>query len=432
MMAMTRARCRREPTTGLLAATEEQYGNLPALHLVAALVWLVSFGLGRAPETIAFTALIAVSILRIPTTVSLFVCSIQASSTLRAWLLCCLIVSISALWSSADSWSSAVPPRFVLAPFLLLPLANRWGMLLAAFVLGMSAQAAWIVTEAIMVKSWTYGDAAEALGSSQDWGQWRPPLAIAIVCTLVAALLSKSWRLAAAAIGLASCCFAALLCLGSKSFTLSTVAAIIVVVTIAFLNPLGRWRASIVLLGFVVAGFTVPTQAVMRQFRVLELAAAGGELGEITSQRAALWELTMPACSRYPVLGHGRSSWKHDFPSLARTQPVGSMPWPSDALPAFNGPHCLYLHVLYEQGLVGLAALAMLVWSIVALAHRSMIPTKLLLTGLLCQWLAAGVTESLLPTRGGWIAIAFVVFIATIDPMLSHSVGVNCRAAKPC
>ncbi len=417
---------------GLLAAAEQQYGNLPALHLVAALLWMVSFGIGRAPESIAFAALTAVSILRMPTTVPLLASCVQARPPLRAWLLFCLLVSISALWSSADSWSNAVPPRFVLVPLLLLPLAKRWGMLLAAFVLGMSAQAAWIVTEAIMVESWTYGDAAGALGSSQDWGQWRPLLAISVVCALVVALLSKSWRLAAVAIGLASCCFAALLCLGSKSFTLSTVAAIIVVVTVAFLNPLHRWRASIVLLGFAVAGFMVPTQAVMRQFRVLELAAAGGELGEITSQRAALWELTMPACFRHPVLGHGRSSWKHDFPALARTQPVGSMPWPSDAPPAFNGPHCLYLHVLYEQGLVGLAALATLVWSIVASAHRSMIPTKLLLTGLLCQWLAAGVTESHLPTRGGWIVIAFAVFIATIDPMLSRSVGVNCRAVKPC
>jgi O-antigen ligase len=108
------------------------------------------------------------------------------------------------------------------------------------------------------------------------------------------------------------------------------------------------------------------------------------------------------------------------------------MPWSSDSLPAFNGPHCLYLHVLYEQGLVGLAALATLVWSIVASAYRSIIPTKLLLTGLLCQWLAAGVTESLLPTRGGWIPIAFAVFIATIDPILNHSVGVDHRSSKPC
>lgn len=417
---------------GLLAAAEQQYGNLPALHLVAALLWMVSFGIGRAPESIAFAALTAVSILRMPTTIPLLAFCVQFRPPLRAWLLFCLLVSISALWSSAGSWSDAVPPRFVLVPLLLLPLAKRWGMLLAAFVLGMSVQAAWIVTEAIMVKSWTYGDAAQALGSSQDWGQWRPLLAPAVLCALVGALMSHSRIRAATAIGLASCCFAALLCLGSKSFTISTAAAIIVVLTAAFLSRSVRRRAAILALGFVVAVLVVPPEAIKRQLRVVDLATTRVGLDEITSFRTTLWEMTIPACTQRPALGHGKASWRHDFPALAKTRPPGSMPWPTDALPPFSGPHCLYLHVLYEQGVVGLAALAALVWSIVAAACRSMNPTRLLLAGLLFQWLAAGVTESLLPTRGGWMPLAFAVFIATIAPMLTRSAGASSESARPC
>lgn len=438
------------------------------IHLALGLLWMFSLSLGRAADSIAFVALLVVSTARLPWSAPVLRAALRFSWPLALATALGLLVWASGLWSGIEVRDALQPPRWLLVPFMLLPLARSWRMLLGALVAGACLQSAWVVLEAVFVFGRIrYGD---PLGLSEN------PLTFLGLISTGALVSSGLWiagrgRSALAHLAAALACLTALVCLANRTATLGCLAGLVALLVAGWLVRAASLRrlaalaagAAIVLslAGGTLADRLMPTEAgreraIARGERpTLEAAPQAAELGgatapegtpgraadagepaldddrakaaeardgrktrtldellsQYTSSRWILWRETAPAFLDAPILGHGRDGW-----DAVWKQAFGELPkrGAHRALKPLNSAHNAFLQAAIDQGVVGLSLLVATLLAVFRAARRGLPSAReLVVVGLVASWSAGALSSSALNISAGWMPFAAMVWLAS-------------------
>lgn len=429
------------------------------IHLALGLLWCFSLSLGRAADNIAFVALLVVALLRLPWTGPAILSRLRASRPLALATALGLLVWLSGLWSPHE-WREVIqPPRWLLVPLMLLPLARSWRMLCGALVAGACLQAGWVLFEAIFVFGRIrYGD---PLGLSDN-----PLTFLGLLATgsLFAAgfWLCRARKAAVLSLVAGIACLAALVCLANRTATLGHFVGMATLVVAAIATRAASARRVVLLvvgsaLALALAGGTLtdrllPTEAARERAiergerptlgdgalpepikgtgKAGESARKPGQnpgrkssetaaqpdsldarLAQYTSSRWILWRATAPAILDAPIVGHGRDGWdavwKSTFEQLAPQRGLR-------ALKALNTAHNAFLQAAIDQGLAGLALLVGTLCAALAAAWRSRASTRgLIALGLVSSWAAGALASSALNISAGWLPFALMVWLVS-------------------
>lgn len=277
------------------------------MHIVAAAAWCVAEGISNAAEGIAWGALLAVALLRLPATRRCYPLLLRdVSFMLFAGLL--LLRAASAGWAIG---SAAAPtfPRSILTVLALWPVAGRPWVLLVALWAGCVVQV--VVALAL---SWTGSGMAvySQMKSLSAFGQlqWNSHCALVISLSLLRALPAPAAPLPALAAALASACawFSA-----SRVLLVSCAGGALV----ALFRPPPRMRTSLVvavlclcaLAGAVAVAMSPAGARSSREVQRLLGTDPGNEaaLG-IAAGRPIIWQAAVETGLRHPWLGSGQGS----------------------------------------------------------------------------------------------------------------------------
>lgn len=392
----------------------ELKGSLAGAHLVLATAWMASFGVSKAIEGILFGALVGVTLLRARDLMPVWRAAWHSSralvvfTALLAWVWC------SGAWSPDGAPAESVPSRFLLVPWLLVPLGRSCFVLIWAYLGGQMFQATWIISEGLTAAELRQG---APLGSSGDPYQWRyllafaAPLAVAIA-TAARRAIPTSMALLAAGTTLWAGIF-----LGSRTPLFGALAGIATVLALALMAG-GRARKVGVLVlilgGALIAGTAATRGPVWVRLAIAGEAVAPLEIDRALSRRPTLWRLALAGMPDAPILGHGRGSFKTALVASAQDpdSDVRALWGPSG--PNLQGAHCAFLDLAYEQGLVGLGLMVGLMWVTVRQVLRGPTAIRACVLGALATWGTAALSESSLNTRAGTVTLALLVWLSTV------------------
>lgn len=223
-----------------------------------------------------------------------------------------------------------------------------------------------------------------------DLGVYRPTVAVyAPIRRLYSVFFNSGW-LAEYLVLATPFAVAALLAGGRRSRRLALALAALALVTLALTRQRGGWAAAVVqaslLAGVFLAGGGLALFADPVRRRRMALIAAGGlvvgaaimisagdSLGPTAAKatrvssglsgRPQLWLASSELIAERPVAGWGLGSFAGAYDSV---RPRGS----PEARPFRETAHNTYLHLAVEQGLLGLAALALVAWAAVSALRR--------------------------------------------------------------
>jgi O-antigen ligase len=380
-------------------------------HLVLSMLWLASFGVSKAAESILFAMLTGLVIIMSRTTAPVWTAAWKSSwslvlfTSLLVWIWC------SGAWAPHQANPEALPSRFLLVPWLLVPGARSWTLLVGAFVAGQGFQASWVVIEALLA---AWGVPSQALGSSGDPYQWRYLLAFACPLAFASAYFWRGYgRLIPLTVS--GLLLLAVALLGSRTPLIAAALALPVVALMLMLRkgvPL-RWSAAGVglAISLVAAALAINTPGRARLTQSMR-EMASGEANAALSTRPVLWTLALEGIPEAPILGHGRAAFGTRLVECADDEGSAVRRHWGPAGPTFRGAHCTYLDLLYEQGALGLFLLAALLWALGWKSRSAPLPLACGLLGGLTVWSVAGVAESNLNTRSGLVTLGLLVVMA--------------------
>ncbi len=388
--------------------------NLAGIHLSIACAWLISFGIGRAPEGILFGALVGVSLIRLPRTLPFLVESLKSSKAVLICMALLVFIALSAAWSPSEAKADWYPPRHMLYPILLAPLLARWRLLVFAYMAGIAFQASWILIEYALVKDYHYG---YPLGSSRNvhfWGGHMATAAILAACMSLDGTCRRPARI------LSTVAFVLYL---SSALTIAgrtTAVALAAGLASAGLWAIARthlgWRLPTLLLACIVTcgiafGSTLATrlqQGVQDQSAV----TTQTRIHNITSGRTWMWQVTLSAWNERPMIGWGRDAWASVFHTRVTELPAETLWRSRDALRHLNTAHSTYVQAAIDQGALGLLLVSASLASLAAAAWRSRVIPAMPLLGLTAYWAVSGITLSELNTSHGLVPFGMMMTLA--------------------
>lgn len=380
-------------------------------HLALSMLWLASFGVSKAAESILFAMLTGLVIIMSRTTAPVWAAAWKSNWSLVLFTILLLWLWCSAAWAPHQANPEALPSRFLLVPWLLLPGARSWPLLVGAFVAGQGFQAAWVVVEALLA---AWGVPSQALGSSGDPYQWRYLLAFACPLAFASAYFWSGYG-KLIPLTVSGLLLLAVALLGSRTPFIAATLAVPVVALMLMLRkgvPL-RWSAAGVglAISLVAAALAINTPGRARLTQSMR-EMASGEANAALSTRPVLWTLALNGVPEAPILGHGRAAFRTRLVEAANTEGSAVRLYWGATGPTFQGAHCTYLDVLYEQGAIGLFLLTALLASIGWSARLSQAALACGLLGGLTVWIIAGLAESSLNTRAGFMTLGLLVVMA--------------------
>jgi O-antigen ligase len=390
-------------------------------HACCAGAWIAGVGLFLPMEAFAFTALALLSVLRWRSVLDAI-----ADPAIRTPLLFfgCLMVwmLLATMWcDSITVWSAEPPHRTFLGVLLVLGARMPvWGLLSSISVAGLW----WIVGMLVSGSGLADGRLFVPSGPSVAFLGLSGLAAAGIAC--LASGLSRPIRVAGA-FGFA----ASLLGLAHVESRTSIVSVLLgatfVIATAAFRK--GNWRRA-VMVSVAIAVFVaiaIPSTPVWQKARSALAREVSSEYEDhpdalirlyrkIDPSRAFLHEWTMVRIPERPVIGHGAGSWRHDWPRREphETQPPGRYRhWWDQMKDSVVQAHSVYLQVLYEYGLIGLAFL-LAAWGslIVSVFRRTPDIPSMASLAILVEWAVHRIADG--PLNHRVCAATFAVVFALI------------------
>lgn len=385
------------------------------IHSGLALVALVLAPLWQAPSSVAFALLGGYALLRTPNTWRAWSALLSCDAVV-AWTCLGLLLMASLSWApfgTSTGFDHLGAWRVMLFPLLLLPVlpSRRW--LVAAALAGCMIQFGLMLgDDATTGQRWL--GPLRNVNLTAFWGACLASGGLAL-------LLRGRWPLALIGFVITAAGAATTMLTHSRGGFLALTASCSGVALLGILAARGRSRWIVLARAGCVVAIAVGTllwhrsPTVGRLERNLERSASLDPTARSTESllrtvdpaRFHLWRLAATHAMERPVVGWGLGSYRHFLKSL---DPLDRAWWATPEVPRsmssvakLQGSHSAYFRVACEQGLVGLAVLAMAVGATLArTAALARIDTVALGGfGVTIAWLAyAGTEDAHLLTRG--------------------------------
>lgn len=398
--------------------------NLAGIHLSVACAWLISFGIGRAPEGILFGALVGVSLIRLPRTLPFLVEALKSSKAVLICMALLLFIALSAAWSPSEAKADWYPPRHMLYPILLAPLLARWRLLVLAYMAGITFQASWILIEFALVKDYRYG---YPLGSSSNvhfWGGHMATAAIMAACMSLDGTCRRPNRVLAGLVFVL--CLASALTIAGRTTAVALLAGLASAGLWAIVRNHVGWRLPALLLACIVIcviafGSTVSARF-LKGIQDQSAITTQTRIHNITSARTWMWQVTLPAWNEHPMIGWGRDAWASVFHARVAALPTESLHRPREQLQQLNTAHSTYVQAAIDQGALGLMLVIAALASLASAAWRSRVIPAMPLLGLTAYWAISGVMLSELNTSHGLVPFGMMMTLALGTAILQDQV----------
>jgi O-antigen ligase len=331
-------------------------------------------------------------------------------------------LAISLWWSPDRDFGYRVvfANRWILLVPMLWPLMTRWRVLLLAALVGCLIQSGAQIVESTL--DWDARNASGLNDHPRPVAAWMAAGAVGVVTLYLSGILRRwVWLLAILPI------FVALILTGSRGATAATAIGIIVVAAVLLAaramppKRLGVGMVCLVLIAAFAGIFHDRIQPQMVHAYDAATAAARGE--PITDIRLVWWRSCLRQWENHPMFGYGVGGTADAMESDAQ------LPVDASALPerlqenlVFNQPHSTYLQVLVEGGIVGIALLALLLGSIVAICLRTarLHPLGVLGLGTVVVWMITAAFDAW-HSQGQPLALLWTgAIFGAINPSCTH------------
>lgn len=385
------------------AARRDPYGD--AVHTALGCVYLFCAGLSTATESIAFVLLVGYTILRLP---NLWRGLAPIVAAPVAWALFALFAwaALSGAWAAdAAQWRDALGGfRGLLIVPALYPIRSAWRLLLGSLIAGMTLQGAMQILQQLGLMS-VRMERTDVRFAGLHTNPVQASLfeAVALMVALGWMRETRSWRTR----GLLIAC--ALFLAAGIAIAAGRAAIVGLGVAIPLLGVLlvrfhgAPWRRLLAIAAVAVVGASVVAGGVV----ALGSKGLRRQLGDVTAlddprtstgQRILWWKAATHAALEHPILGLGTGSSRTMLANDAGVQAaIARYPeLPREAfLPAH--PHSMYLQTACELGVVGLAALGLVIVTIARASWRAAAerPIRAALAAAIALWAVAAAFEAL-------------------------------------
>ncbi|HMN95930.1 MAG TPA: hypothetical protein PKC43_09890 [Phycisphaerales bacterium] len=416
-------------------------GALAILHAVAAVAIFAATPLGKAPANIAFAALVAAWLIRLPGTLAINAALLRlplvwAAIAWLAW------ASLSGLWSpDRDQWADQMGAlRALLLVPAIVATPPRWRLWVAALLLGVNAiNVVQVLQEAELLPLNPRNPRRHAAYGLHP-GHFSTWCGIAVVLSFgaMAQLRGRArWVLAgSAALALAGMAIAA-----GRGAILGLVVALPIFAALAWrlhggsalrrsIGPMAAIAAVALPLGLAAFALRGGLDGIRGQIAQLRQVSSGGDVTGAIGQRR-LWYVAAIELSReHPARGGGLGFFNArlaDAPSIRAAMEEGTAAGRSPALLAHvldaAHPHSTPLHALVDLGAVGVAIAAALALTILATAFAAArcSPLGVAIFAATILWMVASVFESLHLSGTMTTALALLVAMSIASLLARRS-----------
>ena len=336
---------------------EYERGDFTRTRLLAwsVALWAASVSLFRPVEAVFFGIALFIIIYRLPASLRLVLSALR--SPIAILMLVMLAITGLATIASPEpaTWRDVLPKRLFLAPLLVLPVLHRWRLVLGGLAAGAVLQAIYSAIALELAGAFPAGDPPIPLDTANGAST---TLVAGVVVGVSMALFVRASKSAVFLSAMAALCIFIVQ-------TQSTMRAAVVgsiagaAAVLACISRRARVAgAALILIGAGVAAVGATRGGGME--RTYE------SLNQFSSNRLEMWRLTAIAVADQPIFGHGRNEWRAEIDrarDAAAGGPAGSELIWTDRRVGYS--HNTPLDVLYESGVVGLAALVAAFWLVV-------------------------------------------------------------------
>ena len=394
-------------------ATRDLVGE-PA-HLIAAIFAMVMEPISTATSSIGFTTLVVVGLLRAPV-----LWPIWRSMGRELW------VKLLLLWIVWSALSIAWSPdpmtgidrlwnlKFLAWIPLLWPLHHRWKWLLGGFL------CATLVLQGIQVSGVLFG--VKKHGHLVTAGMRHPTMAgiwnaIALSCWLFLSVVA-GWRTLLLALPMAVACAFGFFWAGQRAALVGIIVEIALANVILALVAQGWLKKAITrgLIGigilcvvYVVAGDRLTAKVNMATHEVAQ--SLTGDAPLVMEARLALWQLSLAAWERAPIIGTGLGGYQSATEELDVNYGKGD-------IHDYKTPHSTYIGILTECGIVGLGLFVL--WSVTfaikAIQCVRIDPMRVGALGGTIVWFSAAAFDSF-NTRGVFLTVGAIMIALAVMPL---------------
>jgi O-antigen ligase len=307
-----------------LEAAERADPRGHSIHVCLAMAWGFLQSITNAGEAIAWGALLAFAVARLP---KIWRCYRVAWRDPLWWT----VVVWALWWALAATWGPdiagrsrvPVPERWLLTPLILWPVMGRPWLVLGAMAVGGAVQSAVIVVLSWDGSGWQYKLAATGL-SALSQSQWQTATAVVLS---VCAVRFGAWQLRVIALAMLASATLGVLILAVRTMAAGVLAGIVV----ALSRAMPSRRAAITrllalsacaalgggaLLAWSPAGATL--RAAFSRAADAARSGAGAEAAmRLSSARLTLAHAAIDIGARHPILGGGRGAFTAGLPQWA-------------------------------------------------------------------------------------------------------------------
>ncbi|MAH65557.1 MAG: hypothetical protein CMJ27_04080 [Phycisphaerae bacterium] len=330
------------------------------------------------------------------------------------------LLAISLTWAPdpRQEWHQLWSQRWALVIPLLWPLMDRWRWLLSFTLAGCLLQTTTQTFEGIMAWSDPQGQRISGFETHpRTVAVWSAGVVVGLIGLHLGGLLHRRiWLLG---------CVPPLLAIilsGSRGALLALLIAIpTMVVALGVRRRLTARGTVSMAAAIVVAGSSLAVfhDRIMPQFeRAAESVASIAIDGEATDIRLLWWRSSLRQWNNHPLLGYGLGGTADALrsdPELTTDQRVSER---NLSIAVWNQPHSVYLQILLEGGLIGVATFAFLLLAIARAAWRNSLhhPLGAIAIGGLVIWMTTAAFDAW-HTRSQPLAFLwFTALLAAFDP----------------
>ena len=368
---------------------------------------------GIAPESIAFFVLLVTSAVRMVVDPRAWDGYFQKARVLLPLTVFCMWAVCAATWSSTDFLGSLknAPLRPLFGLLAVIPAVKRpWPALLA--LAGSSTVMLAIAAVKVLANPALYGRYSEAFPGIVNSYSATCLITGALITGAISAIVALQKR-RFAAMGCVPAIIAAIVLRATGSRTgavAALVGTMISVASLMFSKRARRWRlvVALALIAAVGGALFVKSAASARLLPILHgtpdpqlknqpVDDTAAFLTRIAGIRGQMWFVSLSLAGQQPVWGWGTTSWKYVYPAeVKRLEPMLGLKNPRDVRELSAQPHAhnSFLHVLVEQGAIGLILLCWLLaecWDNASKVTDGLLRAVLL--GMLGVWVCDAMTE---------------------------------------
>ena len=398
-------------------ATRDLVGE-PA-HLIATIFAMVMEPISTATASIGFTTLVVVGLLRAPV-----LWPIWRAMARELW------VKLLLLWIAWSALSIAWSPdpmtgidrlwnlKFLAWIPLLWPLHHRWKWLLGGFL------CATLVLQGIQMSGVFFGVTKH--GALVTAGLRHPTMAgiwnaIALSCWLFLSVV-VGWRTLVLALPMAVACAFGFFWAGQRAALVGIIVEIALANVILALVAHGWLKRAITrgLIGigilcvvYVIAGDRLTAKVNKATHEAAQ--SLTGDAPLVMEARLALWQLSLAAWERAPIIGTGLGGYQRATEGLDVNYGKGD-------IHEYLTPHSTYIGILTECGIVGLGLFVL--WSVAfaikAIQCVRIDPMRIGALGGTIIWFSAAAFDSF-NTRGVFLTVGAIMIALAVMPLVRES-----------